>query len=81
MKYLALRIQLIALKAQLPLTGRTIVITGGLPPDFAAKPPDPPGHELKEQHKAFVRPSRGRGCGEASEPADPVRSRRTSGLP
>lgn len=57
MKYSGLRNQIAALRAQLPLAGLRIEIRGGLPPDAAAKPPDPPGIELKSQAAAFRRPT------------------------
>ncbi len=67
MKYSGLRNQIAALRAQLPLAGLRIEIRGGLPPDAAAKPPDPPGIELKSQAAAFRRPT---GAPNAPEPRE-----------
>jgi hypothetical protein len=57
MKYIGLRNQLLALKAQLPQRGIKIVITGGVPDDLAAQPEPPGGIDLKHQHRAFARPT------------------------
>ena len=57
MKYLAQRNRLRALEAQLAPKGTRIVITGGLPSDFAPAKPSPPGGDLKHQHAAFARPA------------------------
>jgi hypothetical protein len=56
MKYTAQRNRLAALQRQLPGPGTRLVITGGLPPNYAPAQPKPPGSDLKHQHAAFAKP-------------------------
>jgi hypothetical protein len=70
MKFTSQRNRVAALEALLRPGGVRIKITGGLPDDFeAATPPEPPGHELHEQVKAFRRSA------DASAKAEPAKSR------
>jgi hypothetical protein len=77
-KYSALRNQVAALRALLPV-GLTIRITGGLPPDHSAQPATPPGGDLKAQAALFRRattPPPAPGAGEPEPPAAAREARR-----